>query len=552
MKCPFVDSRQGVEGFMNRREFLKRSSVFCTLSALGTADVRSQGISDAGDSRTPNILWISCEDTSCDLGCYGDPYADTPNLDRLAREGCRYTSVFAPYPVCAPTRSSIITAMYPGTIGTMHMRTGDKGYEAVPPPYVKCFTEYLRANGYYCTNRSKTDYQFSAPFTAWDPGRDWRSRPANMPFFCVINLNATHESQNWPKQNERLVHDPRRAPVPPYYPDTPLVRQNIARCYDNITRMDRQVGEILQMLAEDGLADQTAVFFWSDHGRGLPRCKRWCYDSGIHVPLIVRWPGRIQSNTVCDDLVSLCDLGPTVLSLTRIDVPAHMQGRPFLGPLKAAARSFIIAGRERMDLGSDDYVRAIRDKRYKYIRNFMPEKPYSQPIPYEDRMPIMQEWRRLYEEGALQGTQELYFRPAKPAEEFYDTLKDPHEVDNLIGVAEQQERIASMRTDLQEWMKQSGDLGGTPEGELIERMWPGRKQPVTAAPSIDVEPGEKGLSAVLPCATEGASIGYRLSNGGPWLLYSKPIQLRNRDVLQCKAIRLGYKESPITTQEIHS
>ena len=433
---------------MNRREFLESFSAFCALSALRPADTQSQGIPDTGDHRAPNILWISCEDTSCDLGCYGDAYAGTPNLDRLAREGCRYTNAFAPYPVCAPTRSSIITAMYPSTICTMHMRTGDKGYETVPPPYVKCFTEYLRANGYYCTNRSKTDYQFNAPFTAWDTGRDWRSRPAHMPFFCVINLNASHESQNWAKKNEVLIHDPRTAPVPPYYLDTPIVRQNIARCYDNVTRMDRQAGEILQMLADDGLADKTIVFFWSDHGRGLPRCKRWCYDSGIHVPVIVRWPGGITPGTVCDDLISLCDLGPTVLSLTGIDVPAYMQGRPFLGPQKAAARAFIVAGRERMDVHSDDHIRAIRDKRYKYIRNFMPERPYAQPIPYEDRMPIMQEWRRLNEEGA--------------------------------------------------------------------------------------------------------SIGYRLSGDGPWRLYSKPIKLKNGDVLQCKAIRIGYKESQVTTEEIQS
>ena len=535
---------------MNRRDFLKSASAYCALSLPCGVDAQSAGVSTTDARRRPNILWISCEDTSPDLGCYGDDYADTPNLDRLAREGCRYTNAFAPYPVCAPTRSSIITAMYPGTIGSMHMRTSDKGYEAVPPPYVKCFTEYLRANGYYCTNRSKTDYQFKAPFTAWDTGRDWTDCPANTPFFCVINLNVSHESQNWPKKNETLIHDPAAAPLPPYYPDTLIVRQNVARYYDNVTRMDRQAGEILQKLADDGLSDRTIVFFWSDHGRGLPRCKRWCYDSGIHVPLIVRRPGRIKPGTVCDDLISLVDLGPTVLSLAGIDVPTYMQGRPFLGPQKTAARKVIVAGRERMDVNSDDHVRVIRDKRYKYIRNFMPEKPYTQPIPYRDRMPIMQEWRRLNEEDALRGSQKLFFRQTKPAEEFYDTLNDPHEVNNLIDLAQQQERIARMRGELQAWIEQTGDLGGTPEDELIERMWPDRKQPVTAVPNIDIETTENSRSAMLRCATEGASIGYRLNSNGPWLLYSEPIELKNGDVLQSKAIRIGYKESQIATEKV--
>ena len=219
-----------------------------------------------------NVLWISCEDISPDLGCYGDDYADTPNLDCLASQGCRYSNAFVPYPVCAPTRSAVITAMYPSTIGTMHMRTRLKGYDAVPPPYVKCFTEYLRAAGYYCTNKSKTDYQFSAPFTAWDESHNrahWRNRPAKMPFFSVFNLTSTHESRCWPREGEKLIHDPAKVVVPPYYPDTPVVRENLARYYDNITKMDGQVGEILEQLDEDGLAEQTVVFFWSDHGRGL-------------------------------------------------------------------------------------------------------------------------------------------------------------------------------------------------------------------------------------------------------------------------------------------
>ena len=367
-----------------------------------------------------------------------------------------------------------------------------------------------------------------------------------MPFFSVINLTISHESKNWPRKDEKLIHDPAKVSVPPFYPDTPIVRQNLARCYDNITTMDKQAGEILRRLEADGLSDNTIVFFWGDHGRGLPRYKRWCYDSGIHVPLIVRLPGGIEPNTVCDDLISLVDLGPTVMSLASVEVPTYMQGRPFLGGQKGIPRKFIVAGRERMDKDSYDHIRCIRDKRYKYIRNFMPEKAYAQPIPYRDRMPIMKEWRRLNEQGGLRGSQKLFFQKTKPKEEFYDTLNDPHEINNLIDSAEHSERIAKMRAQLQRWSEQTGDLGGTPEEELIDRMWPGRKQPVTAIPIIKLEAKE----AIIECATEGASIGYRLSDNGPWQLYSKPVKRESFSMLQAKATRIGYKESRVETRRL--
>jgi len=537
---------------ITRRSFLKTMGAgVCVLAhaRCGAAKARSS-ISSSGERRV-NILWISCEDTSPDLGCYGDTYANTPNLDKLAGQGRRYTNAFVPYPVCSPTRSSIITGMYPSTIGTMHMRTSMKGYEAVPAANVKCFTEYLRAAGYFCTNHTKTDYQFKSPFTAWDKGRDWRDRPAGASFFSVINLTVSHESRNWPKKNEKLVHDSAKTPVPPYYPDTPVIRENIARYYDNVTKMDTQAGEILDRLENDGLSENTVVFFWGDHGRGLPRCKRWCYDSGIHVPLIVRRPGKIEGGTICDDLTMLTDLGPTVLSLAGVEVPSYMQGRAFLGGQQIRPRDFIVAGRERMDLNSDEHIRCVRDKRYKYIRNFMPEKAYAQPIPYRDRMPIMKEWRRLDAEGALTGPAALFFRKTKPAEEFYDTQNDPHEINNLIDSPGHRNRIAKMRRDLEEWSRETGDLGGTPEDELIERMWPGRKQPITANPQIEVRAAKPGGKLVtIRCATEGASIGYRLDNKDPWRLYSGPFKAENGGTLQAKCVRIGYKESEVATREL--
>jgi uncharacterized sulfatase len=274
----------------------------------------------AAQSTRPNILWISTEDMSPDSGCYGDPYAITPNVDKLAAQGVRYTNAFATAPVCAPSRSAIITGMYPTTIGSMHMRS-----KAVPPAGVKAFTEYLRAAGYYCTNNSKTDYNFETPtppgaagvaafnspppVTLWDETSNtahWRNRTdKSQPFFAVFNIMVTHESQvrvpdnvyqrNTARLKPEQFHDPAKAVLPPYYPDTPLVRKDWARYYDNITAMDYQVADILKQLEEDGLAENTIVFFWGDHGRGLPRSKRFVYDSGLRVPLIVRWPGQIQN-----------------------------------------------------------------------------------------------------------------------------------------------------------------------------------------------------------------------------------------------------------------
>jgi uncharacterized sulfatase len=502
---------------------------------------------EAERKRSPNFLWISCEDISPDLGCYGDEYAVTPNLDRLAAEGRRYTNAFVASPVCAPTRSSIITGVHPGTLGTMHMRTGNKGYEAVPPPEVKCFTEYLRAGGYYCTNNRKTDYQFKAPFTAWDESSKkahWRNRPANMPFFSVFNFTTTHESRCWPRQGEKLIHDPAKVVVPPYYPDTPVVRENLARYYDKITKMDGQVGEILGQLEQDGLSEETVVFFWSDHGRGLPRCKRWPYDSGLRVPLIIRRPGQIEGGSVCDDLVNLIDLAPTLLSLAGVDVPPYMQGRTLLGGKKAKPREYVFGGRNRMDLSSDDFIRAARDKRYRYIRNFTPQVPYAQRIDYMEKMPIMQEWRRLHAEGRLVGAQRLFFEHPKPLEELYDLVTDPYEVNNLADSPQHQQILKRMRSALEKWIKETGDLGGLDEDELIERMWPGRKQPKTATPTFDTSPPADGkMRVAIRCATEGASIGYRIGEQDHWLIYTGPVLVEAGTTLQAKAIRIGYKES---------
>jgi uncharacterized sulfatase len=517
----------------------------------------------------PNILWISAEDLSPDLGVYGDGYSRTPNLDKFAAEGARYVNAFSAAPVCAPSRSAIITGMYPTTIGSMHMRS-----KAVPPPYVKAFTEYLRAAGYYCTNNAKTDYNFEAPpgnrppDTVWDEtsrNAHWRNRPdKSQPFFAVFNHEVTHEGQvrsdeaaykrNTAALKPEDFHDPAKVTVPPYYPDTPVVRKNIARYYDLITALDYQITRLLRQLEEDGLADNTIVFFWGDHGRGLTRGKRWVYDSGTRVPLMIRWPGRIKPGTVEDRVVSLMDLGPTVLSLAGIRPPAHMQAQAFLGQYAARPREFAFSHRDRMD-ETYDMMRAVRDKRYRYIKNFYPGRPYAQYIAYMEEMPILQEMRRLYKDHfnalspaygkALNETQLLYFRPEKPTEELYDLTTDPHEVKNLAASPAHQDVLKRMRAALDQWQKETKDLGLMPELDLRERMRPGGIWQKVASPILKASETGDAVKLTITCPTEGCSIAYTTETGtnARWKLYAGELTLKPAGAIRVKGCRFGYLDS---------
>ena len=526
----------------------------------------------------PNIIWISNEDMSPRLGAYGDTVARTPVLDRLAKESVRFTNAYTTAPVCAPSRAAIITGMYQTTIGAQHMRTTEDRvpelpgpYLAVPPFYVKAFPEYLRAAGYYTTNRSKTDYQFGVPFTIWDEtGRTahWRNRTdKSQPFFSVFNLEVTHESQIFPSSPARAgkaaITDAARLEVPPYYPDTPLVRQELARMYDNIADMDAQVGAILKQLEEDGLADNTIVFYWSDHGDGIPRAKRSLYDSGLRVPLMMRWPKGLgpaaTPGAVRDDLVSFIDLAPTVLALAGVEIPVHLQGRVLAGPRAAAAPEYVFAARDRMDI-EYDMMRSARDGRFLYIRNLAPELPYAGHIIYRNQSAIMQEWFRLQAERKLTGPPALWMRTSRPAEELYDTKADPHQIRDLSGDPAHRVTLERMRKAVTDWMLRTGDQGLINEAEMIERMWPGGVQPETAQPyivprraidgptraatlSID---GPTELAIYVP--TQGASIGYTTEEGASakWRLYSGPILATAPMTLRAKAIRYGYKESAET------
>jgi uncharacterized sulfatase len=459
------------------------------------------------DAPKPNILWITCEDISPNLGCYGDPYAATPNLDAFAKQAVRYTRAFAPIGVCAPSRSSLILGTYASSVGTQHMRC-----KGTLPDYARCFPEYLRKAGYYCTNNVKTDYNFDAPKGSWDESSakaHYRNRKPGQPFFAVFNFTSCHESQirlpeaQYRKRIEKFapgeVHDPAKAPLPPYHPDTPEVRQDWARYADAITQMDKEAGELLRGLEADGLAGETIVFYFSDHGAGMPRSKRWLYDSSLRVPMMVRFPEKWkkwapgEAGTTTDRLVGFVDYGPTVLHLAGVEVPPHMQGMPFLGDRPAPPREFVHGFRDRMDERTD-MIRAVRDARWKYIRNYLPDRPYAQHVSYMYEMPTMKAWQRLHDAGKLTGPQEIFFG-AKPAEELYDTEADPHEVRNLAADPAQKEILERMRKALRDWLLSTRDLGFVCEAELRSR-W-GARAPHEA---VRTDPASYPLEKLIDAA----------------------------------------------------
>lgn len=427
------------------------------------------------DDKRPNVVWIVTEDFSPNLGCYGDPDAITPNLDRFARESARFTRCFSHAPVCAPSRSGLITGQYPTTMGSHHMRSK----LSAPPPM---FVDRLRKAGYFVAWPGKTDFNFDPPADWVDSTKDWTKNPdvlpKDKPFFAYVNILVTHESQarathfQYAKNTARLKtdqrHDPAKVTLPPYYPDTWEVRDNVAVYHDNATAMDYTVGDILKTLDDRKLSENTVVFFFGDHGWCLPRGKRWLYDSGTRVPLLVRWPGHIKPGSVREDLVCFLDFAPTVLNTAGAEIPKEMVGRVMLGDKPSPAPEYVFSCRDRMD-ESYDRIRGVRGERFHYVRNFHPELPYAQWINYMDEMPIMRAWRRLAFEGKLNDTQKLFMAPTKPEEELYDTQADPHEVKNLAGSKEHEATLKRMRAALDRWMTNTKDLGEVPEKELIKR-----------------------------------------------------------------------------------
>lgn len=515
----------------------------------------------ASGADRPNILILMAEDMSSRVGAFGDAVAKTPNLDGLATEGVRFPNTFTTAGVCSPSRAAHITGVHQISIGAQHMRSSSfkqADYLTVPPPEVKAYPELLRKAGYYTLTNHKIDYQFSTygagtgPFTIWDyegEEPDWNGRAKGQPFFALINFGMTHESRMFKKnvkiQREKgwkQVTDPANVTVPPYYPDTPAIRTDIAQQYDNIHEMDRQVGLWLKRLEADGLADNTIVIWTTDHGDGLPRSKREIYDSGIKVPMILRWPEQLrpqglEAGAVDSRLISFIDFGPSVLSWAGVEIPGFMQGQPLLAD-RDQARVYVYASKDRLD-EMPFRERAVRDSQFKYLYNYRPGEPGGKPLAYREQLASMADLHKWFEAGKMNGEQAFWFQP-RPQEELYDIVNDPHEVHNLADNSDYTEVLERMRHALAEWRVRVPDYSDEPELEMAQRFWPAGEQPVTEPPVIAVNNG----LVEMDCPTEGASIGYRLA-GGNWQVYSKRFEIPAGTNIEAKAVRYGWQESAV-------
>ena len=422
----------------------------------------------------PNILWITSEDNGPHLGCYGDEYAVTPNLDALAAKSVIYRHCWSTAPVCAPARTCLISGLYPPSTGAQHMRSMTR-----LPEGFGMYPQYLREAGYYCTNNSKEDYNLEKPGKVWDESSKnghWKNRAAGQPFFAIFNHTISHESKirNEIDDADR-IHDPAQAPIPAYHPDKPEVRKDWAQYYDRLTMMDKLAGENLRELEEAGLADETIVFYYGDHGSGMPRSKRWPYNSGLHVPLIVHIPEKFahlrpddyQTGGESERLVGFIDLAPTLLSLVGVKPPAHFQGHAFAGEHTAAPQPFQFGFRGRMD-ERYDMLRTVCDGRYVYIRNYNPHEIYGQYIAYMFVTPTTRVWRQMFDEGRLNDAQSRFWQ-TKPPEELYDLTTDPDEVHNLADSPGHRDVVERMREANRAHLLRIRDLGFLPEGQIHAR-----------------------------------------------------------------------------------
>jgi arylsulfatase A-like enzyme len=553
---------------------------FCFVIATACWLVLLQTVDAGADPPRPNILILMAEDMGPRVGAFGDPVAVTPHIDQLAAQGVRYPSAFTTAGVCAPSRAAMITGIHQAALGAQHMRSHQGGYRAVPPPEVKAYPELLRAAGYYTFTNLKLDYQFSGvlagsgPFTIWDrEGRlqaDWRGRDPGQPFFGLVNLHATHESaifprSGFPKSGTHLLFQlvyavtfwghgdvvaPEAVQVPPYYPDTPTVRRDIARHYNNIHKMDEEVGAVLAALDRDRLSDNTVVIWTADHGDGLPRAKRELFDSGIHVPMIVRWPDALRPTHLepgSEDarLVSFVDLAPTVLAMAGLPASEYMVGRDLTSSNPEDLREFIYAARDRID-EAPDRQRAVRDHRFKYIRNDRPGQPGARHSAFRQNLDIMEELWALWEGRALDAVAARWFEP-RPREELYDTWTDPHELVNLAEDPAQAVPLRRLRRALDVWIARTEGPGVVPEAEMAQRFWPGGVEPITPPPSVDVRRDDAGrVRVTLACSEPGASLGYRVG-GDRWQVYTTPLELSEKGSLTAKAVRYGWRESDEVT-----
>ncbi len=463
------------------------------LSAPGASPAFAQ------ESTRPNILWLISEDMGPELGAYGTPALETPELDGLARRGVLYTNAFTTAPVCSPSRSAFNTGMYQTTIGAhnhrSHKEEDGSVYPWPLPEGVRLITNWLRDAGYYTGNivhlppevqingqpvrgNGKTDWNFTFEGKPFDTDT-WADLKAHQPFYAQINFPETHRGSEWDTAHERVYKqaDPQAVVVPPYYPDHPVVRADWAQYFNSIMSLDRKIGLVLDQLERDGMADNTVVIFFGDNGRAMMRGKQWPYDSGLHVPMIVYWPEGLpkpagyRAGEKDSQLISAIDITATTLAIAGITKPEKMEGRVFLGPQAESPRRYVYGGRDRGD-ETLDRIRTVRDERFRYIRNYYPDRPLLQTNRYkETNYPTIWVMRKLYAGGKLDSVQAYLLAPTRPREELYDTKNDPYEIHNLAGNPEYTEVQHRLSTVLDEWIEKTGDQGQIPEDPAVQEYY---------------------------------------------------------------------------------
>jgi arylsulfatase A-like enzyme len=457
--------------------FSMKSIILSFLLLLGFA----AALSAAGAAR-PNILWIIVDDMSAHFSCYGEDLVETPNVDRLAASGTKFTNAYVTAPVCSTCRSAFITGMYQTSIGAHHHRSG-RGREkihlpdgVVPVPVLFQKAGYHTSVGGWPGKKGrlgKTDYNFEWDEAMYD-GADWSGRKGGQPFFAQIQLpggklrGGTEDSAEKFAQRAEATFGSRTSPedvtLPPYYPRHPVILHDWAAYLDTVRETDRVVGEILASLDGEGLRENTVVIFMTDHGISHARGKQFLYDEGIHVPLVIQGPG-IARSAVRRDLVEHIDIAAVSLALAGIPTPETMQARDVLAK-DYQPREAVFSARDRCD-ETVEHLRSVRTARYKYIRNYLPKRPHLQPCAYKDAKSILVALRECRETGRLSEVQKQLFAPKRPGEELYDLEEDPHEVRNLAADPEHQKVLRGMRRKLGKWIEETGDQGRTPEPDLM-------------------------------------------------------------------------------------
>ena len=493
----------------------------------------------------PNILWIVCEDQSMFFSPYGDSTAKTPNIDELASKGIVYDNFHAVSPVCAPSRSSIITGMYPTTIGTHNMRAyknrGDSInhhtnlpiYSGVAKRKVQFFTEILRAKGYYCSNNSKEDYNMEMSPLAWDESNKnahWKNRKENQPFFSVFNFNICHESKIWKNHKQHNLEEINKIILPPFFPKNDIIKNDFVTNYKNIEKLDEQIGELINQLKNDGLYEKTIIFFYSDHGGPFPRFKRSIYDTGLKCPLIIKWDEKTRG-TRNNQMISFIDLAPTIIELSGGQAPSNMEGVSFYN---SDNRDYIFAATDRFDEFTDRR-RCIRSKNFKLIFNYDTISSIMQPVSYRKNMKTMNVLDSLNNINELSNTLKNWYKKSKSKFELYDVQNDPYELSNLYGKKDYENIFDELNKKLSKWIN-SSDYGNMSEVEMLKEMWPKGIKPILNEPYIT----ETKNGTIINSNNLNSSVGWRNIKSGKWEIYEENEIINSTNNFEVIVFKPGY------------